>query len=136
MRFLTKGEIDVLYPEIFHKVFGSYPDKQVPRSVIVQVRNEEIIGFISGYLINRDTFYVSWGGSTGGFKSVRNLWKDGELELNAAGVQWLLTTVHNEDTQVQRMLMGIGFIPRGMKMSEGKIYIEYYKDIGETDGGI
>jgi len=133
MRIIKGEELYELYPKIFEKVFGYKPEGHIPRILLLQENDEgEAIGFVSGYLINQDTFYMAWGGSTAGFAGSRNLWIEGEMYLTNNGVKWMTTIVENTNTAWQRMLMKLGYIPHGMKMTQGKIYVEYYKEL--TDG--
>jgi hypothetical protein len=126
MRILKGEELTTLYPEIFERCFGFPPESQIPRTVIV---TDDLMGFVSGYLIDRETFYLAWGGHINGFKAVRKLWRDGESELKEVGIKWFQTNVENTITSWQRMLMGMGWIPFGMKTTQGKIFIEYYKEL-------
>jgi hypothetical protein len=123
MRHLTGEEVTDLYPEIFEKVFGFKPDKQVPRTVFA---TDDLEGFVSGYLIDRETFYLAWGGHTKGMKAAIKCFQEGEKALKEAGVKYFQTAVENTNTAWQRMLMGMGWIPYGLKVLD-KIYLEYSK---------
>jgi hypothetical protein len=126
MRILTGEELKTVYPELFKKVFGYEAEGQIPRIVIV---TEDLEGFVSGYFADRENFYMSWGGHTKGSKAARRLWIDGEATLKEYGVKYFSTVVENVNTSWQRMLMGMGWIPYGMKATQGKIFIEYYKEL-------
>ena len=126
MKILEGNELMTLYPEIFERCFGFKPDKQIPRMVIVP---EDLMGFVSGYMIDTETFYLAWGGHTKGFKAIRRLWADSESTFREHGVKWFQTNVENINTSWQRMLMGMGWIPYGMKATQNKIFIEYYKEL-------
>jgi hypothetical protein len=126
MRLLKPEEIIILYPEIFERCFGYPPDYQIPRTVIV---TDDLMGFVSGYMLDKENFYMAWGGHTKGFKAARRLWADGEAKFKELGIKWFQTNVENTNTSWQRMLMGIGWVPFGMKVTQGKIFIEYYKEL-------
>ena len=126
MECLTGEELRTIYPELFKKVFGFDSAGQIPRTVIV---TDDLEGFVSGYLVNTETFYLAWGGHTKGFTAARRCFQDGEKELKEAGVKWFQTAVENKNTIWQRVLMKMGWFPYGMKVTGGKIYIEYYKEL-------
>lgn len=129
MRILSKEEISEIYPVVYRMVFGTEPDNQIPRTVIVHESNEKIDGFISGYLIDNETFYMAWGGTISTFSGIRNFWKEGEKTFKDNGINWFRTVMENTNTVGQRMLMGMGWIPHGMRMVNGKIFVEYYKEL-------
>jgi len=129
MRVLTADERETVYPDIYERVFGTKPEGHLPRTVIVQESEDEITGFISGYRIDNKTFYIAWGGSVNKFVGSRHLWKEGEAILKESRIEWVVTNVENTNTVWQRMLMGVGWIPHGMKVTQGKIFIEYYKEL-------
>jgi hypothetical protein len=129
MKMLSPEEIKTVYPKIFKEIFGFEPDLQLPRTVLVQERDNKIIGFVSGYLIDRENFYMAWGGTTKTFAGNRQLWRDAEAEFKSFGISYLQSRVENTDTNCQRMLMGIGWIPFGMKATQGKLFIDYYKEL-------
>ena len=132
MRILTGEEVHELYPELFEKVFGFPPDGQVPRTVVVQEQEDgTLTGFVSGYLRDRKTFYISWAGSMKKFTGSRELFAEFEMFLKNKGVQWFTTCVENTNTATQRLLMKMYWYPYGMKMSQGKIYVEYYKELSD-----
>jgi len=129
IRILTPEEINTIYPIIFEKIFKVSPTNQIPRTVLVQEKDNEIIGFVSGYLIDRETFHLAWGGTVSKFVQSRNLWKESEVIFKEHGVKWFQTFVENINTQWQRVLMGMGWIPFGVKATGGKLYIEYFKEL-------
>ena len=129
MKVLTPEEIKTEYPKIFKSVFGFEPEMQLPRTVLVHERDGEIIGFVSGYLIDRENFYMSWGGTIKTFTSSRRLWADTEAEFKTIGIRYFQTVVENTDTNCQRTLMGMGWIPFGVKATKGKLFIDYYKEL-------
>jgi hypothetical protein len=125
MKILTGEEKKTIYPELFKKIFGFEPNHQIPRVVIT---DDKMRGFISGYLLDKITFYTSWVGHLDGFKSVRKAWVGVEEELRQSGVQYLVGRIVNKNTTMQRLIMGLGWIPRGMIVADA-IYIEYYKEL-------
>ena len=129
LRILTQEEINKVYPVIFEKIFKVPPTNQIPRTVLVQEKDDEIIGFVSGYLIDTETFYMAWGGTVSKFVQAKKFWDEGELTFKEHGVKWFQTNVENTNTQWQRVLMGMGWIPFGIKATGGKLYIEYYKGL-------
>ena len=129
MRILTPKEITEQYPIIFEKVFKVPPTNQIPRTVIVQEKDDEIIGFVSGYLIDTETFYLAWGGTVSTFTQARKFWVESEAIFKENGVKWFQTNVENTNTSWQRVLMGMGWIPFGIKATGGKLYIEYFKEL-------
>jgi len=129
LRTLTPEEINTVYPVIFEKIFKAPPINQIPRTVIVQEKDDEIIGFVSGFLINTETFYMAWGGTVSKFVQAKKFWVEGEAFFKEHGVKWFQTNVENINTQWQRVLMGMGWIPFGVKATGGKLYIEYFKEL-------
>jgi len=130
MRQLTPEEISILYSNLFERVFGFAPVDQIPRTVFVH-ENEygEIKGFVSGYRIDKITFYMAWGGTIGPFAASRKFWNAGMQALKDSGIKWVYTNVENTNTNWQRMLMGLGWVPHGMKVTQGKLFIEYFKEL-------
>jgi hypothetical protein len=126
MRILKGEEITKIYPQLFKDIFGYWDEKQIPRTVILSDDNR---GFVSGYLIDKENFYMAWGGHMDGFKAARKCWLDGEANMKEVGVKYFQTVVENTNTTWQRMLMGMGWIPYGIKATQGKLYIEYYKEL-------
>jgi hypothetical protein len=126
MRLLKGDELTTLYPEIFERCFGFQPDKQIPRIVTV---TDDLMGFISGYMLDKENFYLAWGGHVNGFKAIRKQWVDWEAQFKGAGVKWFQTNVENTNSSWQRILLGMGWLPYGMKTTQGKIFIEYYKEL-------
>lgn len=129
IRILTPRELKKDYPNYFKSIFGTEPSKQIPKTVIVHEVDNKIKGFISGYRIDKETFYISWGGTTGNFVGSKKFWFEGEKIIKEHGIKWLHTNVHNIDTVCQRMLMGIGWVPFGLKIAKGKIFVEYFKEL-------
>ena len=129
MRSLKGDELTTVYPDIFEKVFGYRPEGHIPRTVIVYEKDGEVRGFLSGYLVDTETFYMSWGGSVDKFALSKKFWYEGESEMKELGVRWGQTNVENTNTVWQRMLMGMGWIPHGMRVTQGKLLIEYYKEL-------
>jgi len=129
MRVLTPEEIDDIYPIIFTKIFKVPPTNQIPRTVVVQEKEGEITGFVSGYLIDAETFYLAWGGTVTSFIQARKFWAEGEALFKEKGIKWFQTNVENINTKWQRVLMGMGWIPFGIKVTGGKIHIEYFKEL-------
>jgi len=129
MRVLTPEETNEIYPIIFEKIFKVHPTNHIPRTVVVQEKDDEIIGFVSGYLIDTETFYMAWGGTVSKFVQARKFWEEGEALFKEHGVKWFQTNVENINTQWQRVLMGMGWIPFGVKATGGKLYIEYFKEL-------
>ena len=72
MRVLTPEEINENYNAIYTKIFKAHPTNQIPRTVVVQEKDNEVIGFVSGYLIDRETFYLAWGGTVSTFTQARS----------------------------------------------------------------
>lgn len=134
IRLLSEQEIIDLYPSIFESVFGYYDDKQLPGMVAVQEVDGEVRGFVSGYMINKDSFYYAWGGAINGFPGSRRVFLRFYTFLYEIGVRWCSTHIENVNTVWQRLLMGMGWVPYGLKVTQGKIFIEYYKEL--TDGDI
>ena len=126
MRLYSEQEISDRYVPMFKRVFGYEPTGHVPRVVIAEEK-EDSTSFTSGYFVTTDTFYISWAGATGGFKAVRRMWTSAEEEMMEAGVKWFTLKIENTNTQAQRLVLGIGFIPVGITVSGTKIYIEYHK---------
>lgn len=131
MRILEGKEKETIYPALFKKCFGYYNDNQIPRFVAIHEREGEPIGFVSGYFVDKETFYFAWGGSVDKFVHSRRQWNDYEKLLNRLGAKWLRTQVHNVDTNWQRVLMKMGWIPHGMTVTNGKLHVQYYKGIGD-----
>ena len=129
MRVLTPEEINENYNAIYTKIFKAHPTNQIPRTVVVQEKDNEVIGFVSGYLIDRETFYLAWGGTVSTFTQARKFWTEGEAVFKEQGVKWFQTNVENTNTSWQRVLMGMGWIPFGIKATGGKLYIEYFKEL-------
>jgi len=129
LRILTPEEINDTYSTIYKSIFGISPTNQIPRTVIVQEKDDKVIGFVSGYLIDTETFYLAWGGTVSKFVQARKFWKESEATFKEHGVKWFQTTVENINTQWQRVLMGMGWIPFGVKATGGKLYIEYFKEL-------
>jgi len=132
MRSLSGEELKTVYPTLFKEVFGFENTNEIPRIVLVhEDENGDIRGFVSGYMITKNTFYLAWGGIKGGlsFKGTRNYWKDSEGWFKENGVRFFETKVENTNTQWQRMLMGMGWIPHGVHAADSKLYIEYYKEL-------
>jgi hypothetical protein len=129
MRVLTPEEIVQIYPALFQKIFGKSIGNQIPRTVIVQETEGEITGFVSGYLIDTETFYMAWGGTTGKFVKAKKFWEKGENKFKELGVKWFQTAVENVNTPWQRVLMGMGWIPFGIKALNNKLFIQYFKEL-------
>lgn len=130
IRLLGEAEKETVYPELFREIFGFGNFREIPRIVIVQDDDGVLKGFCSGYLIDKDTFYMAWGGVTGNFTGSRKVYASiYQFIKQKLGASWLQTNVENTNTVWQRVLMGIGHIPHGVKATNGKIYIEYYKEL-------
>jgi len=129
LRILTPEEINDTYSTIYKSIFGISPVNQIPRTVIVQEKDDKVIGFVSGYLIDRETFYMAWGGTVSKFVQAKKFWVEGEALFKEHGVKWFQTNIENTNTQAQRLLMGMGWIPFGVKATGGKLYIEYFKEL-------
>jgi hypothetical protein len=125
MKILTGEEKKTVYPVLFEKIFGYKPDKQIPRFVFV---DDKVEGFVSGYLLDKETFYMSWAGHVKGMLGVRRAFNDLETQLTETGVKYFVARIENTNTVTQRLLMGMRWIPRGCIVTD-RIYIEYYKEL-------
>lgn len=129
MRLLQPTEIETVYKPLFKSLFGYYDENHIPRTVLLHENNlGEITGFMSGFKFNRDTFYMQYGGATK-FAGHRKFWEKGEAWMINNGVKYLITTVENTNTQWQRVLLKLSFVPYGMKTTQGKIYVDYWKSL-------
>jgi len=131
LRLLSEKEKTEEYPKLFEDCFGYWDEQQIPRDVIVQEEDGEFKGFVSGYMINTDTFYYAWGGVIGNFTGSRRHFNEIYSFLYDNGVRWCQTNVENTNSAWQRMLLGMGWIPHGMKATQGALFIEYYKELEE-----
>lgn len=130
MRLLTYIEKEKVYPELFKRVFGFENLNEVVGSVFVhEDQDGNLRGFVSGYMIAKNTFYMAWGGLAPGltFKGTRKYWQSVEKELFDRGLRFIETKVENTNTHWQRTLMGMGYIPHGVHYADRKVYIEYCK---------
>ena len=126
MRVLKGEELTTMYPILFEKVFGIRPDGHVPRTVIVDDKCE---GFVSGYRIDTTTFYISWVGHIRGMLGVRRAFKEIEEYMVKIGVKYYVGRVHQFNTVTQRLMLGMGWYPRGAITAADGMYIEYYKEL-------
>lgn len=126
MKRLTGDELTTVYPDLFEKIFGYRPDKQIPKFVIV---DDKVEGFVSGYLIDKETFYWSWVGHLKGMLGVRRTFNEIERLLQESGVKWIVGRVHNTNTVTQRLMLGLGWYPRGMSQTITGLHIEYIKEL-------
>ena len=126
MRLLTGEEVTTIYPKVFKDVFGFESDKQTPRNVFL---SEDGKGFVSGYLIDKENFYMSWAGHPGGMLPTRKCFFAMEEYLVDAGVKYFIGRIGNRNTVVQRLMLGMGWYPRGLTVSDNGIYIEYIKEL-------
>lgn len=126
MRLLTGEEVIKIYPKVYKDVFGVEPDKQIPRNVFL---SEDGKGFVSGYLLDKENFYMSWVGHPEGMKSTRTCFHDVEKYLVDAGVKYFIGRVHNRNIVVQRLMLSMGWYPRGAMVADNGIHIEYIKEL-------
>lgn len=125
-RQLTQRERATFFPDLCTSIFGEWNRSMRSRNVFV---NDAFTGFVSGYLIDRETFYISWAGSNKGFAAGRRAYLDWESNLKNSGVKWITGKIENTNTKTQRLIMGMGWIPRGIITSGNRIYIDYYKEL-------
>lgn len=126
MKILTGEEKDTIYPSLFKRIFGFEPDKQIPRVVMI---DDKKLGFISGYFIDRENFYMSWAGHIDGMKSVRRAFAEMEAEMKEVGVKYFIARIHNTNTITQRLLLGMHWFPRGIMAGSEGLFVEYYKEL-------
>lgn len=129
MRLLSHNEIEAVYKPLFKEIFGYYDENHIPRTVILHEMGGRPVGFVAGYMFLKDTFYMQYGGVIGGFKGHVKFWQDGEAWLKNQDVKHVITVVENTNTAWQRVLMKLGFIPHGLKVNQGKIYLDYWKPL-------
>jgi len=129
MRLLQVNEIESVYKPLFKEIFGYYDENHIPRTVILHEVDGLPVGFVAGYMFLKDTFYMQYGGVTGAFTGHKKFWADGESWLIDQGVKHLITVVENTNTTWQRVLLKMGFIAHGMKVNQGKIYLDYWKPL-------
>lgn len=128
-RLLSPEEILSIYPIVFEKIFKIKPEQQIPRTVLVDERDGEIIGFISGYLLDKENFYMSWAGHTSGYKNSRRCFEEMEGLMRIAGIKYFQSCIENTNVITQRLLLGTGWIPYGVKATQGKLFVDYYKEL-------
>jgi hypothetical protein len=126
MKILTGEEKKTIYPVLFERIFGVKPEKQIPRIVMTDDKME---GFISGYLIDQENFYMSWVGHINGMIGVRRAFNDMESAMIETGVKYFIGRVHNRNTVVQRLMLGMNWFPRGIVAASDGLYVEYIKEL-------
>ena len=132
MRQLTQEELKTIYPALFKEIFGFWNENELPRIVIVQEDEDKTFrGFMSGYMLTKNAFYMAWGGLKPGltFKGTKQYWEDGEDWFRKKGVKLFETKVDCNNTQWQRVILGMGWVPHGVHFANGRLYIEYHKEL-------
>ena len=134
IRALNETEVYYMYPEIFKHIFGYFEKCHIPEIVDVAEYKNSIIGFASGRLYNKDTWYAQFGGVYDKYRSIglaEKLWKTHFKRIeNLYDIKYI--TLRTENTNIPAFYMNIktGFIPVGMSVSNGKMYIQWNKKVG------
>lgn len=121
-------EIFNKYPEIYKSVFKEWTTEgNLPADIYVGYDNDEYGGFLSGYSISRDTWYMQRAGFIVGEQGKRKNYARGMQAMLLLHEKWkhILTLVKNTDAHVLRMAIGIGFKIIGVRQdTTGILWVE------------
>ena len=130
---LTQEDINRLYPVVFEKVFGYWQPNQFPQHVIVAMREDELIGFASGFYTHQDVFHIQYVGLAPDHRGrgMTRLFNNVEQHMPAR-----IYTAHIPQGNVipQRYLLGNGYYVMGIRAVDGILYIEFMKE--SSDGAV
>ena len=124
---MTKEEIKEHYRDIFIRVFGRWETEQHPSHVLVVVKDEDVLGFASGYYSHPNTFHIQYCGMTperrgrGFFKLYR------QIEI-AFPAKLYTACIPNDNTVPQRCLLKEGYKVLGVRQHEGVLFVEFIKE--------
>ena len=130
LRYLTDGEIESLYPNLFRKTFQFDEEIQKPSTVVVIESENKIIAFLSGYWQNKISFYVQYCGVLPDYPRKGRSNKFLKMGMNFIGARFYSTRVPNWDIPIIKILLSLGFIIHGISMGKGNIlFLELSKDM-------
>lgn len=128
-RNLSSVEIYTLYPKVFENIFGYFDKFHTPQIVDIVVNKNKIIGFASGMLWNKDTWYSQFGGISRNFRNKgfgKKLY-DFHLERiqTLFDIKYVTVRIENMNINAIKLILDIGFIAVGISESHGKTYIQF-----------
>ena len=132
VRVWTPIEIHNLYADLYESCFGKPQDESAPPLVLVHEDDDGVVkGFVAGRKINSNTFYYSFAGTVEGHSmaSSRRHWNSVYDFLRKSGIEWCETCVENTNTVAQRVILGQGWVPFGIRVMKDKILVQYYKEL-------
>jgi len=126
----TKEEFDGL-----HKlVFGNIDPNMHPPIVIVAMQDKELIGFISGYFHNLNTFYIQALGIVPAHqkKGHARFFKEATAAILEGDVRYLMGWINAKDNVTLRIALSNGFHIMGTRTTtKGKLLVEIIKEKSE-----
>ncbi len=122
------SEIANEYPYIFKAVFDEWTlEGNCPSEVYLGYEENNLIGFVSGYPVALNTWYIQRAGFV--YKligDIRNV-KRAAFVLDKMHKDWsyLLTLVRNDDHRVLRIAITLGFVIVGTRMDvQKRLWVE------------
>ncbi len=129
---LLYSEVESIYPELFERIFKKKDDKQVPSYVYIGFQGEDFVGFVSAYIHNIDSLYISFAGFDDKIeKYSRPLLFREVVKYIHKEFKNIAFKVENINTAAIKVAMNCGFIPITTEndmiykdgMFTGKIYL-------------
>jgi hypothetical protein len=122
------SEIAIEYPEIFNSVFGEWTyEGNCPGEIYIGYENEKYTGFLSGFPISLNTWYLQRAGfvknQQAKFTNIhRTLFCLDEIHKNFMAI---LTLIRNDDIKALKITLSVGFKIIGTRIdTEKHLWVE------------
>lgn len=132
------SEIANEYPYIFNSVFGEWTyEGNCPSEVYLGYEDNQLIGFISGYTVALNTWYIQRAGFISDLiGDIRNI-KRAAFVIDKLHNVWphLLTLIRNDDYRILRMAITLGFVIIGTRLDvQKRLWVEMRHSKEEKSG--
>ena len=132
------SEIANEYPYIFNSVFGEWTyEGNCPSEVYLGYEDNQLIGFISGYTVALNTWYIQRAGFISDLiGDLRNI-KRAAFVIDKLHNVWphLLTLIRNDDYRILRMAITLGFVIIGTRLDvQKRLWVEMRHSKEEKSG--
>ncbi len=121
------------YRDLYTRAFPEYDEAQVPSRVLLGIDGDRVLGFLSGHLHDRHTFYVQHiGFCVPQLEGRWELYLGGLQALHQYGYRYLLGAIDASNTRALVWGLESGFRIIGTRQAtSGVLYVEVIRD-GET----
>jgi len=125
------------YANLYNQVFAD-GEPNLPRDIyLVHEDDDKLIGFLSGFPLDQETWYLQVVGFLPSEKKHRTNIYRSWLAMTLLNREWggILTMIENKNVEALRVALSVGFIVIGTRMdTAGTLWVELLRVRNEKNG--